>query len=96
MTGAEVAARQRGETPDIARRIARHSPTKPVGRLVSDKPAPPRISTAEMEEIQRATGRLPSALRERLRKPAESDVAPDADPERKPSPAKEPPGESSS
>jgi hypothetical protein len=95
MTDAEVGAMARGENTEIARRIARHSATGPVGRLVSDKPAPPRISTAEMEEIQQASGRLPNPVRERLQKAAEADVAPEPrrTQRRKLSPTKEPPGQ---
>jgi hypothetical protein len=89
MTDAEVAAMARGEK-ETARRIARHSPTKPIGKLVSDKPAPPRISAAEMEEIQGAQGRLPDQVRERLQRGAEADVAPAPKRTRNPFPEKEP------
>jgi hypothetical protein len=84
----------RGESKELARRIARHSQTKPVGRLVSDKPAPPRISAAEMAQIQRARGRPPGRVRERLQKAGEGDVAPKPKRTRKPSPTKEPRGRS--
>jgi len=91
MTDAEVAAMARGESTQIARRIARHGPRKPVGRLVSDKTAPPRITASEMEQIQRAGGRLPDRVRVRLQKASEADVAPEPKRRRKPSPRKEPP-----
>jgi DNA segregation ATPase FtsK/SpoIIIE-like protein len=90
MTDAEVAAMARGEK-EIARRIARHSPTKPTGKLVSDKPAPPQVSVAEMEEIQRSQGRLSTRLRERLQSVEEADVALEPKRSRKAYPAKEPP-----
>jgi len=96
MTDAEVGAMAGRENTEIPRRIARHSATKPVGRLVSDKPAPPRISTAEMEAIQQASGRLPDPVRKRLQKAAEADVAPEPRRTRmrKLSPTNEPPGRS--
>jgi hypothetical protein len=96
MSDEEVAAMARGDGKGVVRRIARHSPTKALGRLVSDKPQPPRISAAEMEQIQLARGSLPKALRERLAGAAEAEAAP---PEprraRKPSPKEEPPGKGS-
>jgi hypothetical protein len=91
MTDAEVAAMAREGSKEIARRIARHSPTKPVGKLASDKPAPPRISAAEVEQIRRARGRLPDLVRKRLQKAGEADVAPKPKDERKLSPTKAPP-----
>lgn len=91
MTDAEVAAMARGEK-DIARRIARHSPTQPIGKLVSDKPAPPRISVDEMNAIQRGRGRLPDSLRERLQKAGEAELGPEPKASRKPVPAEEPTG----
>ncbi len=94
MTDAEVAAMARGEDKEIARRLARHSPTKAVGRLESDKSAPSRISAAEMEQIQRARGRLPDEVRERLQKAGERDVSSEPKRTRKLSPRKEPGGQS--
>jgi hypothetical protein len=96
MTDAEVGAMARGETTKIARRIARHRATRPIGRLVGDKPGPPRISAAEMAEIQQASGRLPDPVRERLQKAVEADVAPEPKRphKRKISPTKEPPRQS--
>jgi hypothetical protein len=90
MSDTEVAAMARGEGKEIARRIALHSPTKPVGKLVSDKAAPPRISAAEMEQIRRARAGPPARLRERLQKAGEADVVPEPRRRRKPSPTKEP------
>jgi len=94
MTDEEVAATARGGSKEISRRVARHSPTKPVGRLVSDKPAPPRITVAEMERIQRARGRLSDRVRERVQTDREADVVPTRKRTRKPSPAEEPTGRS--
>jgi hypothetical protein len=94
MTDAEVAAMARGGSKEVARRIARHSPTKPTGELASDKPAPPRVSAAEMEQIRRARGRLPDGLRKRVQEAGEADVGPTPKPKRKLSPRREPPGES--
>lgn len=90
MTDAEVAAMARGEGDEIARRIARHSPTKALGRLASDKPAPQRISAAEMEQIQRDRGRLPDGVRERLQKAKAPDVTPEPKRARKLHPKKKP------
>lgn len=76
MTDAEVGAMARGEGNEIARRIERDSPTKAVGGLVSDKPAPQRISAVEMEHIQSDRGRLSDRVRERLQKAKAPDVTP--------------------
>jgi hypothetical protein len=92
MTDADVAAISRGTSPEIARRIARHSPTKPLGRLVSDKTAPPRVSAGEMERIQQARGRLGDRLRNRLQNAGEAERAPEPKRTRKAAPVNEPPG----
>jgi hypothetical protein len=91
MTDAEVVAMSRGTSGEIARRIARHSPTKPLGRLVSSKAAPPRISAAEMRRTQQAKGRLDDRLRHRLQNAGEAEGAPEPKRTRKASPVKEPP-----
>jgi hypothetical protein len=72
MTDAEVQAMARGGEPSLARRIAKHSPSKRTGKLSDEKAAPPDITEAEMRQIQRR-GRLRKALRERLGKAAPSD-----------------------
>jgi hypothetical protein len=73
MTDAEVAAM--ASTPDagVARRIAAHSPSKPVGRLSSDKAAPPRITAEEMVRIAR-TQVTSKDVRARLAKASSGDV----------------------
>jgi hypothetical protein len=76
MTDAEVAAMTREGESGLARRMAKHSPTMPIGKLTSKEAAPPRITAAEKDQIQR-TGRVPQRVRERLAKAAESDVSPD-------------------
>lgn len=91
MTDAEVAVMAHEGSKEIARRIERHSPTRAVGKLASDKPAPARISAAEVEQIRRAGGRLPDGVRKRLQKAGEADVATEPKRTRKLSPTKEPP-----
>jgi hypothetical protein len=74
-----------GGESGLARRMAKHSPTVPIGKLTSKKAAPPRITAAEKDQIQR-TGRVPQRVRERLAKAAESDVSPEPTTTRKASP----------
>lgn len=93
LTDAEVAAMARGEGKEVARRIARHSSTKPIGRMKSDKPEPPRITAPEMEQIQRDQGRLPDPVRERLQTAGEPDAAREPKRTRKLFPKKEPRGQ---
>lgn len=94
MTDAEVAAMVDGEEKEIARRIARHGPTKPVGTLKSDNPAPPRVRAAELERIQRARGRLPADMRERLQRGGAAGASGEPKLSRKPYPTAVPPGPS--
>ena len=75
MTDADVAAMTRGERTAVAKRIAKHSATKPVGTLTGRKTAPPRITAAEMDHIRR-TGRPAKQVTERLAKAAAADVSP--------------------
>jgi hypothetical protein len=89
MTDAEVAAIASGGERALTRRIAKHSPTKAIGKLTSEKAAPPRIAAADMDEIQR-TGRVPQRVRERLATAAESDVSPEVTSTDKDSPKVDP------
>lgn len=89
MTDDDVEAMARGETTSVARRIARHSPSKRTGKLTDDKAVPAEISTAEMRQIQRS-GRLPKALRERLAAGAGRDDAAEPPPSAKQSPKRRP------
>ncbi len=89
MTDADVAAMASGGNRALARRIADHSPTDAVGRLTTDKAAPPRIAAGEMHEIDR-TGRIPARVRERLAKAADSDVSREPTSTEKDSPTVEP------
>jgi hypothetical protein len=91
MTDAEVAAMARGRGPSLAPRIARHSPSKPTGKLSDKKARPLDISAAEMRQIQRREG-LAKSLRERLGEAAPSDEpaeplsSPKESPKRQPEP----------
>jgi hypothetical protein len=89
MTDAEVDAMARGGRPSLARRIAKHSPSKRTGKLSDEKAGPPDISPAEMRQIQRR-GRLPKALRERLAEAAPSDEPAEPLSSRKESPKRQP------
>jgi hypothetical protein len=89
MSDADVDAMARATAPAIARRIAKHSPSKPTGKLADDKAAPPEITAAEMRQIQQR-GRLTKALRERLAEAVRSDVSAEPAPSKKRSPRREP------
>jgi hypothetical protein len=75
MTDAEVAAMARGGESAVARRIAKHSPTRAIGTLTGKKASPPRITAAEMRRMER-TGRFSQRVSERLASAAESDEPP--------------------
>jgi hypothetical protein len=90
MTDADVEAMVRGGAPSLARRIARHSPSKRTGKLSDEKAAPTDVTATEMSQIQRQ-GRLPTALRKRLGaapsdEPAEPLSSRMQSPERRPTP----------
>lgn len=65
MTDDDIVAMARGGAASVARRIAKHSPSKRTGKLTDDKASPAEIGAAEMRRIQ-PRGRLTKALRERL------------------------------
>jgi hypothetical protein len=73
MTDAEVAALASKPDAGVARRIAAHSPSAPLGRLASEKAAPPRITAEEMVKIAR-TQVTSKDLRARLAKGTSGDV----------------------
>jgi hypothetical protein len=85
----DVEAMARGDTTSVARRIARHSPSKRTGKLTDDNSAPAEITAAEMRQIQRS-GRLSKALRERLAAGTDLDDTAEPPPSAKQSPKREP------
>jgi hypothetical protein len=89
MTDDDVEAMARGGAASVARRIAKHSPSKQTGRLTDQKASPAEIGAAEMRRIQ-PRGRLTKALRERLAAAAPADEPTQPAPSKKQSPKRAP------
>jgi hypothetical protein len=89
MTDEDVEAMARGGAASVARRIAKHSPSKRTGKLTDDKASPAEIGAEEMRRIQ-PRGRLTKALRERLAAAAPADEPAEPVPSEKQSPKRAP------
>jgi hypothetical protein len=89
LTDDDVEAMASGGAASVARRIAKHSPSKRTGKLTDDKASPPEITVAEMRQIQ-PRGRLTKALRERLAAAAQADEPAEPVTSKKQSPTRTP------